>query len=236
MRNVNRFVMTAVLFLALLSIAGPGYGQRTGEGRGYLMAGAQGMDIGALNSRLRANGYDTFPGTFATFGGGGYGIMGRFVIGGEGVGVMGGSKSGTIGADLFKTSLNGGYGLFRIGYIVARRGGLIVYPTFGIGGGGLSLEIDRRETVSFDSILQNPRRSARLGSGFLLLDLGVGADNMVVLNRRGNEEGGIVFGLHAGYLFSPYQSGWGDALDGPDAAIQGAYVRLVVGGGGSRSR
>ena len=229
--NVCRYSIPAFLFVALFSGAGSCIAQGSNEVRSYFMAGAQGMDIGELNTRLKTNGYETFGKTFATFGFGSYGIKGRYLIGGEGNMVIGGNKSATIGADLFKTYLNGGYGLLRFGYIVARRGGLIVYPTLGIGGGGLGFGIERKETVSFDSILQNPRRNSILGVGFFLFDLGAGVDNLVIMNRREDEARGMAFGIRAGYLFAPYRSDWGDVLDGPDIGIQGAYVRLTIGVG-----
>jgi hypothetical protein len=231
---IKGIIAAGYLGLALLSFAGSAAAQQREEGRGFFLVGAQGMDIGNLNTRLRTNGYQTYPGTFLSLGGSGYGIRGRFLFGAEGVGVIGGNKSATIGTDLFKTSLNGGYGLFKIGYIVFRQGGLIVYPALGIGGGGLNLGINRQETVSFDSVLQDPRRSTNLGTGFFLIDLGVGADNLIILRHMGNREGGFAFGLRAGYLFAPFRAGWGDALNGPDVGIQGAYIRLALGGGGSR--
>jgi hypothetical protein len=220
----------------LMLLTGSAVAQERAEGRGYFAVGVQGMDIGSLNSRLQANGYGDFAETFASFGGGGYGVMGRFLIGGEGMGVAAGSESATIGADFFKVSLGGGYGLFKLGYIVYRRNGFIVFPSLGIGGGGLGLTISQEATLPFDQYLQNPRRKTTLGTGFFLLDLGLGADHLVVLNRRGEEEGGIMFGARAGYLLAPFRSDWGDALDGPDSAIEGAYFRLVIGGGGSGRR
>ncbi len=230
----RRCIYGLAVLLGITALPGGGFGQERSEGRGYFMAGSQGMDLGSLNDRLQANGYGTFSETFGVFGGGGYAIVGRFVIGGEGGGVFGDSESATIGNDFFKSTLNGGYGLFRLGYIIARRGGAIVYPALGLGGGGLSLEISQEATLPFDQYLQNPRRSTRLGNGFLLLDLGVAAEHMVVLERRNGQEGGIMFGARIGYLFSPWRSDWGDALNGPDSGIEGVYFRLVFGGGGTQ--
>jgi hypothetical protein len=220
----------------LMLLAAPTVAQERVEGRGFFMAGVQAMDIGCLNSRLRANGYGDFSDTFSSFGGGGYGIMGRFLIGGEGAGVFTGGESATLGGDYFKASLNGGYGLLRLAYIAYRHNGFILYPTFGLGGGGLALSVSQEATLPFDQYLQNPRRKTTLGSGFFLVDLGLGVDHLVVLNRRGEEEGGMVFGVRTGYLFAPFRSDWGDALDGPDSAIEGAYFRIVLGGGGSGRR
>lgn len=235
MRNKTAFGFgLAALGVMLLVGAGTAPGQERPSGRGYLMAGAQGMDIGELNDRLDANGYGTFTETFGMFGGGGYALIGRFIIGGEGAGIFGGSESATLGTDFFKSTLNGGYGLFRLGYVTARRGGFLFYPTLGIGGGGLSLEISQEATLPFDQYLQNPRRRTRLSNGFLLLDIGLAADHLMILERKDAEEGGIMIGARAGYLFSPWRSDWGDALDGPDSGIEGLYFRVVFGGGGSR--
>jgi len=234
MRSNIGCIASMILLLALS--AATAFAQERVEGRGFFMAGVQGMDIGDLNSRLRANGYGEFSETFASFGGGGYGINGRFLIGGEGTAVIAGGESATIGGEYFKTSLGGGYGLFKLGYIIYRRDGFILYPSFGIGGGGIGLDITQEATIPFDQHLQNPRRKTSLSSGFFLIDLGLGADRLVTVNRKGDEEGGIVFGIHAGYLLAPFRSDWGDALNGPDAAIEGGYVRIIIGGGGSSRR
>ena len=233
-----RFTHFTVIVAVCAMLAAPSFAadRERIEGRGYFMAGAQAMDIDELNSRLSANGYGTFPETFATFGGGGYGIIGRFLIGGEGMGVVTGSESGTVGTDYFKTMLAGGYGMVKFGYIVYRRGGCIFYPAFGIGGGGLSLDIRKDATEPFDQFLANPRRRTTLSTGFLLLDLGIGVDHLAILGGKGEDRGGIVFGVKAGYMLSPYRSDWGDALDGPDSGIEGAYFRIVIGGGGTGSR
>jgi hypothetical protein len=134
MRNrKDLFPMLASICALTLSTTGIAAGLDTKPlkhvgGRGFFMVGANTMDIDKLNARLKNNGYQTFSKTGIAFGGGGFGILNRLIIGGEGFGVSLGSKSGTVGADTYKTSLNGGYGLFKIGYVVYKRGGFIFYP------------------------------------------------------------------------------------------------------------
>lgn len=235
MRTRFASFVTATFTCALLAaLAVTAAAQEPSGGRGFFTLGTQTMGIDELNSRLSANGYGTFSEPFMTAGGEGYGIIGRMLVGGEGMAVVSGSESGTVGAKLYKSMLTGGYGLFKVGYIAYQKGGFILYPSFGIGGGGLSLTISRDETASFDQFLADPGRNSTLTTGFLLLDLGIGADNLVILDRRNDPEGGIAFGVRAGYLFSPYRSDWGDALDGPDAGIEGVYLRIAIGGGGNR--
>jgi hypothetical protein len=201
------------------------------------MGGANNINIGELNTRLKSNGYREFSETCISFGGGGYGILNRLVIGGEGFGMSTKNESGTVGGETFKTTLSGGYGLFKLGYVVYRKGGFNLYPAVGFGGGGLALEIAKRETVPFDDILKSPKRHVTLSTGSFLVDIEVGADYLMVLNRKATgEEGGLSFGARLGYLFAPYRSDWGDALDGPAIGFDGFYFRLMFGGGGGKGK
>ena len=135
------------------------------------------------------------------------------------------------------TRIGVGYGLFDLGYIVYSSKDVRVYPLIGLGGGGLSLRIVEEETsLSFDEVLDNPRRSAELVTGGFLVNLALGVDYLLQLNEDERGRGGLVFGLRAGYTLSPVKGDWN--LDevaisgGPDMGITGMYVRLMIGGGG----
>ena len=243
MRAWCRF-LTALVSVGALQLFGAGissgYDSQTLQysgGRGFFMGGANNINIGGLNTRLKNNGYREFSETCISFGGGGYGLLNRLVIGGEGFGVLSGDRSGVVGSETFKTTLRGGYGLFKLGYVIYKRGGFNIYPAVGIGGGGITLDIGKKETVPFDDILKSPKRNVQLTTGCLLIDIGVGADYLMILDRKNTgDEGGLAFGVRVGYLAAPYRSDWGDALDGPDIGFEGFYFRLMFGGGGGKNK
>lgn len=243
MRAWCRFLTTLVsvgalqLFGAGISSGYDSQALQYAGGRGFFMGGTNIIDIGELNTRLKNNGYHTFSDNLIGFGGGGYGILNRLIIGGEGFGMSSAAELGTAGGETFKTTLSGGYGLFKLGYVVYRRGGFNLYPAVGFGGGGLALEITRKETVAFDDILKSPKRNVQLSNGCLLIDIGVGVDYLMILDRKNTgDEGGLAFGMRVGYLAAPYRSDWGDALDGPDIGFDGFYFRLMFGGGGGKNK
>ncbi len=210
-------------------------GVKKGGGRGYFLLGGTIIDIKNLNLRLENKGYPKLSGNFISLGGGGHGIIGKVIIGGEGHGLIG--RKTTSGS--YETSIGASYGFFKLGYIVYSAKRLSFYPFLGLGGGGISLEIVKRETApSFDDVLDNPKRSTKLSTGSFLLNLALGIDYLLKLGGNEEGEGGLVFGLHIGYTFAPIKGNWEmDGIDisgGPEIGITGPYIRLMIGGGGSR--
>jgi hypothetical protein len=209
-------------------------------GRGFFDVGYIGLDMDDLNASLEAADLPALDGSFFTLGGGGYGARGRFLIGGEGHGLIGSDETTPDGE--MKVSMHGGYGLFRLGYLVTSYEGLDLFPTLGIGGGGTSLKIVERSAPTFDDIIENPRRGATLNTGSLLLDVGAVAHLRLGggKDRGDGERGGLLIGLQAGYTFAPADAGWDfegvDVAGGPTLELQGAYVRFSVGGWGKRNR
>lgn len=207
---------------------------KEGGGRGYFMFGGKIIDIKSLNSRLERKGYSKLSDNFISLGGGGHGIIGRVIIGGEGHGLIG--RETTSGS--YKTSIGAGYGFFNFGYIVYSSKRLSVYPLLGLGGGGMSLEIIEREPISFDEVLDNPKRSAELSICGFLLNLALGIDYLLKLGGDEKGEGGLVFGLRIGYTLTPIKGSWEmDGIDisgGPEIGITGPYIRLMIGGGGRK--
>lgn len=200
-------------------------------GGGFFAVGVNGTDLGPLNTRLRQAGYPTFPSELFAIGGGGYGVAAnRLLLGGEGYGLIGPSR-GHRGREV---NVGGGYGLLTIGYRFVPTEQLVAYPQVGVGGGGLLLDIGSTGTDRFDDVLDNPNREATLRKGSLLVSLGAGLEY-----RFGtpDEPGGFQLGLRAGYLLSPYNTDWTLGEDrlagGPDAAFNGPFVRLLIGGWGN---
>ncbi len=233
-----------VLALALPLLAPtPGSAQdedlRSGRsGRGFFQAGFLRLDVDDINSALAGSGFPTLDRSTVTLGGGGYATRGRFVIGGEGHGLLSDAQPAADGS--IQVGLDGGFGLFKVGYLAYSESGLDVYPMVGIGGGGVSVSIVERSAPTFQDVLADPARSSRLSTGMFLLDLSVAADYR--FTRRRSEDGGsggLLVGLQAGYVFAPGSTNWtldeiNGVAGGPDLGVQGLYIRLSLGGWGGR--
>jgi hypothetical protein len=204
------------------------------ERRGAFLVGYLQLDLGDVNRELEAAGYPALREGFLTLGGGGYTTRDRFVAGGEANGVLGASRNTVNGA--YTVSATGGFGVFRLGYIVHRTAHLDVFPLVGIGGGTMSLKIAQRNDVAFGDVLADPRRSATLSSVTFVMDASLHVNVRIpVRQREPNREGGIVLGLQGGYSVAPWASGWTlDGLNsvdgGPSIRLRGPFVRISVGG------
>ena len=201
------------------------------EGAGYFAVGVQFADLSALNTQLADAGYPTFSTEMVSLGGGGYSVKNRILLGGEGHGLLTGEQ----GYQGRNVSVGGGYGLFTLGYLFRPRRNLRVYPQLGLGGGGLQLEIGSQgDADNFDDVLDDPNRSASVGRASLLVSLGAGLEYQF---SGPEDSGGFRLGLRAGYMLSTLESDW--SLDdttlsgGPDATMQGPFLRLTIGGGGA---
>ena len=203
-------------------------------GMGYFYSGVSFADLDALNTMLMENGMPELGNTSVSFGGGGQGIIGNFILGGEGHGIVG--ESGL--NQTYRVSYGGGYGLFNIGYVVYAKPAVLIYPMLGIGGGGQSVTITNRSTlpVSFSDLLEDPKHQSVLTKGSFLIDLSVNSNIFIFGNTGGNSSGGFLVGLRAGYLLELSNARWyiddQELVGGPDSGMSGPYIRLVIGGGG----
>ncbi len=200
---------------------------------GYFMTGGNKLDIKSLNSRLKNNGHSNISDEFISIGGGGHVIINKVIIGGEGHWLIGKEETG----GGYNNSINSGYGLLNLGYLIYSTPKLRVYPLIGLGGGGSRLKIAEKETSrSFDDVLDNPKRRTELFTGSFLLNLAIGTDYLLKLTENEMGEGGLVFGIRAGYTFSPLKGDWyqgSTELSGaPEMGITGPYLRLMIGFGG----
>ena len=194
------------------------------------MIGSSLPDLDGLNAALERGGYSRFPRSFLTMGGGGHAFIGRLVLGGEGQTLI---EEGARGRH--KTVLSGGCGFFNVGYVARSGAGLAVYPLFGVGAGSLNLSITSRETVSFEEVLEDPGRSARLQKSGFLMQVAIAADRWLGSGRRSGR-GGLFVGIRAGYVFAPAGGSWEfegiEAGGGPRAGWTGPYIRISIGAGG----
>lgn len=229
-------VVRAGLFLLLgLMLVQPAEAQRRrGDiGRGYFQAGFMMLDLDDLNASLSDAGYPALDDRFLTLGGAGYGSRGRLLIGGEGLGILGQEETTTDGSH--NLSVNGGMGLFRLGYLAFTDEGFELFPSLGIGGGGMSLKIAERSSPSFDDVLGDPGRSSTLTTGMLLVDASLGLNYRFVTGSDDGRAHGILLGVEGGYTYSPWDSGWdldgvNDVAGGPELRIEGFHVRVSIGG------
>lgn len=217
-------------------------------GRGYFSVGYIELDLEELNGDLQGGGLPALDGSFLTLGGGGYGTRGRLLIGGEGHGLLG--SDGTTADGSTQVSVGGGYGLFKLGYLAFAQSGLEVFPSIGIGGGGMHVQIVERSAPTFGDIIDDPQRSSKLSAGSFLMDVAGTAHFRFAPGEaaeaaedddEGDAPGGMLVGLQVGYTFAPGSSRWtlddiNNVAGGPTLNMQGFYFRVSVGGwnGGDR--
>lgn len=204
-------------------------------GLGYFSVGFTRIKPANLNSELQKAGFGAFPSGYITFGGGGHAIIGNFIIGGEGQSMSSGTKVSDNAGKPLESGLDAGYGFLNIGYVAVAKKSLLLYPMVGLGGGGMQLkQSDAAQAGNFNSILQDHRRSVVIDNGGFLLNFQLAAD--FVLNGNEKGRGGLLAGLHAGYIYAPVKWNWtwdGAGLAaGPDVNLDGLYIRFTLGAGG----
>jgi len=217
-------------------------------GRGHFSVGYIELDLDELNADLQDGGFPALDGSFLTLGGGGYGTRGRLLIGGEGHGLLGSDATTADGST--QVSVGGGYGLFKLGYLAFAQNGLEVFPSVGIGGGGMHVQIVERSAPTFGDIIADPQRSSKLSAGSFLMDVAGTAHFRFAPGDEGEDAGdddegenpgGMLIGLQAGYTFAPGSSRWtlddiNSVAGGPTLNMQGFYFRISVGGWGGGDR
>lgn len=231
-----------ILGLTLVALPRVGAGQTAPSsteagptGYGFAQGGVLGLDLDGLNARLSAAGLPGLDGTVPTWGGAGYGVVGRFHFGGVGHGGL--DPAETTGST--RVGLTGGYGLARVKYEALSRGGFTLLPALGLGAGGVSLRITDLDAPTFDDVLDDPTRSSTLSTGLMfLLDVGVALDYRLALGESdGGAAWGLAVGVEGGYLLSPGETSWtlddiNGVAGGPDLGIEGFYLWISIGGWG----
>jgi hypothetical protein len=210
------------------------------EGVGMFFIGLGLFDFSDLNHHLRANGYEAIGSPLTLIGGEGHAVLpSGFVMGARGGALLSPDGSGPNG---LQRSFGGGFGMLDLGYAFVHERAWLVSLTGGIGGYGMDIGIGDGQSVPFDEVLQNPRRSSSIGRGGLLTGLTLGVDGRVSLGpARNGQNGFFTFGLRVGALYGPPLSGWslshgGDATGGPGPGLAGGFAALAIGFGGGRER
>jgi hypothetical protein len=199
----------------------------------YGAAGWNTFNIGNLNDRLKASGYQPFSRDFLSLGFGADIHVRRIIFDGSGAVYLTGEKSSLAGT--VSTRIGGGSGLFQVGYNLFPTGDWSFFPLIGVGFGVMELSIRPNAAANFTDVLTDPRRVAPLTAVTALVNVGVGGEYTIPLVRRDGSSGGILVGFRAGYLFSPFSSNWRlDSMSlagGPELRMSGPYVKAIVGGG-----
>jgi hypothetical protein len=229
-----------VLSALLAVVASPGAveAQTRSGGSGHFSLGSMRLDIDALNSLLSTNDLPTVESSALSFGGGGYAVRGRLVLGGEGHGFMLGDETTADGRTGVR--VGAGYGVFVAGLELNPNGSLRIQPRLGLGGGGHSIQLGPREIPRLDDVLADPARGVNLSHGGLVRTVGVriertfGADGA----RRSGPRSGPVLGLELGRISGMgtwrWGTEWGEVTRGPSLPLEGSYIRGTIGGGGRR--
>ena len=230
-------VAIAIFQAGFAPAQGADRGDREPSGRGFLLAGVRRLDLDDLNDRLVRHSYPALSGSMLSLGGAGWAVRGRLMIGGEGHGLIGSSKTTSNGA--LRTGLTAGYGMLDLGYRAYQRDELEIYPMLGLGAGGVVLQIAERSAPTFDDVLENPGRSARLSSAVFLLSPSVGLDYRFSGHRLRYGQGGPAVGLRLGYIFSTTSGDWrlddrNDVSNAPELGLGGPFITLMLGGWGER--
>lgn len=199
-----------------------------GPGAGFLSVGTSRISTAELDDWLGQRDYPTFGRTARSIGLGGYRIVSSSVLlGFEAQGFIIGEGTH---ADR-EVGLGAGYATLGIGYVVNVSPRARVYPRFGFGAGGIALWTEQENRLDFEDVLEErtalPDRDTNLSRDGMVLDFGAGAE---FVPRRSR---GLLIGLRAGYLTGPFTSTWetyGHAVSGgPEASINGPYLRALIG-------
>jgi len=233
-KKCSSLLIVLFISITLITVATRASGNSgiIGGGLGGFNIGFHWFDISELNSELSSgsSGFTTFDNRDVTFGGMGYGIFNKIVLGGEGQSFE--QKKSTSN---YYQHLSGGYGLFNVGYLLLYKSGLILYPTIGFGGGGFDLRLTEKSTLSFSDIINDPKRESYLSTGAYIITMGMALDYLFPLAKEENSVGGILIGIKLGYAYSFSDSEWkmGDlTITGPKIGMKGFFLRFAIGGGG----
>jgi len=202
-----------------------------------LLVGVAIADMGPINDHLAANRAafpHDLPSVHPMFGGQGYGLFSRFLIGGSGAAIF----SRTVdAADDRKISASGGWGTFDFGYQVLRVNGFIIAPVISVGGYGMTLTVAQKGAVNFDQGL-SVNRSTTMSNEGILTGLSLIA-NTVVLGRGAQVPGartGWTLGLRVGALYGfpvrGFRADGAEVTGDPSYGLRGGYAALSIGLGG----
>lgn len=219
----------------------------------YGNVGTMLFDVSKLNARFerpdlklltppRSTGFLAISNDAVGYGIGGYGPIGRLLLGGEWQYADVGEEASPNGRT---NRLETTYFMATVGYALLNGWKFTLYPYLGIGGGQLSLSLKSRDggpTVSstvnptFDEVVLSPGQSSTMKGSYILVQPGLGFDYLLLRNQK--DRFGLTLGLRFSTNLSPNRTTWKyqgrEVYGGPDAGPVGTSFRLVFGIGGYR--
>lgn len=226
------FISLCTLFLILpLSLLAQSERDTYSGGAGYFAIGYGNFLTSELQNFL-PEGSPELSNHHMLTGGGGYAMINDFIIGGSGYSITGESVS----TDSYEANTSGGTGFFNVGYRVASSEDLNFYPLFGIGGGGLGMEIKETNNLTTKEIVEDPGRAIQIDQSGWLVDFSVNLEWYPISGGDDDGHGGLLTGLKVGYIYQPFENDWeyegGNINNTPDFNLSGFYAQLTIGGGG----
>lgn len=206
--------------------------QKKRGGIGFLSIGYQGANPDQFNQTLTSFGYPDVSGTFTSLGGGGYAMIGKFVVGGHGHAATNPKSS----YQNFEVGVEMAYSYVDIGYVLLSNHNLDVFPMVGAGTGRMTFEIAHDEWMPFTSLLSNPQTGTRINHNAFLLNVGVTATYLIDLGNDAFKRNGWMMGIQAGWMIDAFDNEWqlneNTITEVPEFGMGGPYIRIILGAGG----
>lgn len=166
---------------------------------------------------------------------GGYGVwqFNRYMIGFKGAGIYGSE----VRSNNLAYNVQAGYWGLDLGYKVINKDKFGLYPFVGLNYGGLTYSVASTQ----EYVVRTPTAldMAEFNWSGFLLDIGLRAEHLFGFQQSGEGQGGGLVGLELGYMLAPAGGNWetrsgASVVGAPDYAMDGFYVRLLIGGMGGK--
>jgi hypothetical protein len=163
-------------------------------------------------------------------GGGGAVLFGHLWLGIKGYGLLTAPFHNARG----EAMLTGAGGAFELGYVLAAHRKMLIIPFLGVGGFAYRLEVTNGTPQSM-TILQAvtlaPDESKDFTASFATLDVGIRVQRLLFV-ESGGFSAGFEFGLLRSMSTSPWRVAPYQFTHERGAILDGAYLRVNIGGGG----
>lgn len=182
-----------MVILIVLSFVSVGFGYEyefpkyNGGGGGFMVVATYVSGVDSINSRLNSLGYsDRISEVLFGFGGMGYGIFDKVLLGGYGVSLVPSSVEGKFNGTNVVGNFTGGFGMFEVGYSIFKTKNLEVIPVVNVGGGGFSMKFySKVDPQEFNNLATSPLSySGRIDYDGVMAGVGVLIPVRVIFGER----------------------------------------------------